>query len=199
MMFVDGENLTIRAQKVAAQGNVPLTEGPHFRRDVFFWLPGILATQRLTSGGQVALQPQAVRSFYYTSAVGDDVLLQDVRERLWDIGFTPQVFKRGPGDRRAKAVDISLARDMLSNAFLGNFEAAVLVAGDGDYVPIVQEVQRLGKVVYVLFLRAEGLSNELRLASDLTFVLDELIAAKWQNKPSSESAVRLVRTVTAST
>src|SRR5258708_2812026 len=118
MMFVDGENLTLRAQKVAAGANVSLVEGPHFRRDVFVWLPGILATQRLTNNGQVALQPQAIRSFYYTSAVGDDVLLQDVRERLWSIGFTPHVFKRPSGGGRSKAVDITLARDMLSNAFL---------------------------------------------------------------------------------
>ena len=38
---------------------------------------------------------------------------------------------------------------------------AVLVAGDGDYVPLITEVKRLGKVVYVVFFNDYGLSTEL--------------------------------------
>ena len=40
---------------------------------------------------------------------------------------------------KAKGVDIALTTDMLSNAFLGNYDVAVLVAGDGDYVPLVEQ------------------------------------------------------------
>ena len=47
---------------------------------------------------------------------------------------------------------------MLSHAFRDNYEVAVLVAGDGDYVPVVQEVQRLGKIVFVWFFENEGLN-----------------------------------------
>ena len=40
---------------------------------------------------------------------------------------------RAPADtRRSKGVDIILTKDMLSHAFPGNFDAALLVAGDGD-------------------------------------------------------------------
>src|SRR4051794_12186407 len=45
----------------------------------------------------------------------------------------------------AKGVDISLTKDMLVQAFLGNYDIAVLVAADGDYLPVVEEVKRLGK------------------------------------------------------
>jgi len=47
---------------------------------------------------------------------------------------------------------------MLSHAFLNNYDVATLIAGDADYVPLVEEVKRLGKVVYVLFFVSNGLS-----------------------------------------
>ena len=34
--------------------------------------------------------------------------------------------------------------------FEDHYDVAVLIAGDGDYVPLVEEVKSLGKVVYVL-------------------------------------------------
>jgi len=55
---------------------------------------------------------------------------------------------------------------MLSHAFRDNYEIAVLVAGDGDYLPVVEEVQRLGKLVFLLFFENEGLNAKLKLAAD---------------------------------
>jgi uncharacterized LabA/DUF88 family protein len=62
---------------------------------------------------------------------------------------------------KAKGMDIALAKDFLSHAFLDNYDVAVLVAGDGDDVPLITEVKRLGKVVYVVFFNDYGLSTEL--------------------------------------
>jgi len=42
---------------------------------------------------------------------------------------------------------------MLSNAIDNNYEVAVLVAGDADYVPLVEEVKRRGKMVILCFSR----------------------------------------------
>jgi uncharacterized LabA/DUF88 family protein len=82
-------------------------------------------------------------------------------------------------------VDIALTKDLLRHAFLGNYDVAVLVAGDGDYVPLVDEVKRLGKVVYVEFFRQSGLSNNLRLAADRFFEMDEFFLHQWkQTQPS---------------
>jgi hypothetical protein len=47
MMFVDGENLTFRAQCLATDKDVALQEGPYYMRDVFVWLPEREATTRL--------------------------------------------------------------------------------------------------------------------------------------------------------
>jgi len=66
-------------------------------------------------------------------------------------------------------VDITLATDMLSHAFNDNYEVVVLVAGDEDYVPLVQEVKRTGKQVALWFLQ-DGLSRHLKRECD--FFLD---------------------------
>ena len=82
------------------------------------------------------------------------------------MGFNPQVFKRDANQKKAKGVDIALTKDMLTHAFLGHYEVAVLISGDGDYVPLVEQVKRFGKPVFVLFFEDEGLSPKLKLASD---------------------------------
>lgn len=49
--------------------------------------------------------------------------------------------------RRQKGVDTLIAVDMLSGAFDRIFSVAILVAGDADFVPVVQEVKRRGVMV----------------------------------------------------
>jgi hypothetical protein len=49
MLFVDGENLTIRAQKLASDNAVNLQEGAEYRKNVFVWFPGLKATPALTN------------------------------------------------------------------------------------------------------------------------------------------------------
>jgi uncharacterized LabA/DUF88 family protein len=95
------------------------------------------------------------------------------------------VFKRDAQTKRSKGVDIALAKDFLCNAFFNNYDVAVLYAGDGDYVPIVNEVKRMGKVVYVAFFYEAGLSPALRLASDEYFPLDEFFCKQWR-QPGQE-------------
>jgi uncharacterized LabA/DUF88 family protein len=86
------------------------------------------------------------RANYYTSVVGDADKLNKVAKRLWALGFDPHVFKKARQEEKAKGVDIALTKDMLSHAFRNNYEIAVLYAGDGDYVPLVEEVKSLGKL-----------------------------------------------------
>jgi uncharacterized LabA/DUF88 family protein len=78
--------------------------------------------------------------------------------------------------------EIALTTDMLSHGYRTNYDVAVLFAGDGDYVPLVEEVKRLGKVVYIMFFQGSGVNmffqgsgvnNELRLASDTFLYIDE--------------------------
>src|SRR5215217_9628708 len=167
MMFVDGENLTIRAQRLAQDKGVQLREGPYYMQDVMVWMPKVLATRnRLVEEGRPEeLQRLGVRAYYYTSTTGGEDVVGVVRSKLWHIGFQPVVFKKPKNRRATKGVDIALTTDLLSNAYRENYDVAVLIAGDGDYVPLIEEVKRLGKIVHVAFFTAKGsgLSPELQL------------------------------------
>jgi hypothetical protein len=181
MVFVDGENFTSRAQQVAKDQKVSLPEGPFHLRDTFIWVPDFMGTRAMQSaeGLSVPLQPHALRAHYYTSVVGDEEKISGVKNDLFRIGFTPKVFKKSK-TRGSKAVDIALATDMLSHGYRDNYDVAVLFAGDGDYVPLVEEIKRIGKVVYISFFRGSGLNNELALASDTCLYIDKFFLGKWR-------------------
>src|SRR5262245_20195306 len=102
-----------------------------------------LARRVVQDRGPVALsrpggpeRPLAERCYYYTCAPGDPLALETVHDTLAKEGFSPVVMHKAKGTR-AKGVDISLTKDMLVQAFLQNYQVAVLIAGDGDFVPLV--------------------------------------------------------------
>lgn len=81
--------------------------------------------------------------------------------------------KRGqPANRTQKGVDVLLAVEMLADAQERNYDVAVLVAGDADFVPLVSAVRRLGRRV-ILGYSAVGVSGELIRAVDATYQLPD--------------------------
>lgn len=144
------------------------------------WLPGRRPLDLLVHGH---LQYTGLRALYYTSIAGADPLLTEVKKSLWQLGFNPHVFKKNSQSKKTKGVDITLTKDMLSHAFHGNYEAAVLIAGDADYVPLVEEIKRLGKLVYLAFVGSQGLSPELRLSADSFTDITEQFASAWKQAP----------------
>ena len=137
------------------------------------------------------MEQSAIRASYYTSLKASEDEVGRTADCLRSLGFDPWVFKKSRQDEKAKGVDIALTKDMLSHAFLANYEVAVLVGGDGDYVPLVQEVKRLGKRVHVWFFTDQGLNPDLvRIAdefSDLTeLFLREWASYQWQNLPGNK-------------
>jgi uncharacterized LabA/DUF88 family protein len=186
MLFVDGENFTIRGQKKATELNLSLAEGPYHKKDVLLWMPNPRPLQRPSSfSGEVnVLESTGLRAYYYTSVVGSHDDVKTIEESLWKIGFAPKVFKRPSGDRKSKGVDIALATDMLTHAFQNHFEVAILLAGDADYSPLVNRVKSLGKLVWVWFFqnKDDGLGPELKLAADLMIPIDNQFVAEWPVK-----------------
>jgi hypothetical protein len=180
MAFVDGENLTLRGQSLAQKRSLDLKEGPYWRKDVFIWVPEVTADTRWIGVDlHLHLATKPLRAHYYTSVQGDNTAIQEVREALHRLRFAPKVIQKMSSQRSSKGVDISLATDMLVNAFQGNYDVALLYAGDGDYVPLVEELKRMGKVVYLVFFAHEGLSNDLRLACDHFVDLTHSFSYGW--------------------
>jgi hypothetical protein len=89
MAFVDGENLTIRAQNIQSEkGFTGFESGPYWLRDVFMWFPQVVlqsfqpsSALRAPEGPPAlvswnAVQKEPVRAYYYTSVFGDSDLLE---------------------------------------------------------------------------------------------------------------------------
>jgi hypothetical protein len=205
MLFVDGENFAKRGQAVlSAAGAKPDSES-RWLKDVFLWFPTqdasypILRPIQYRSsfqgpGPEPRNAPYATRAYYYTSMPYDEAgKVTSARLAIRDAGFEPRVFPRRR-QGRSKAVDLALATDVLTLAGEEQYEVAVLFAGDGDYVPVVEAVKRLGRHVVVGFFAGEGLSDELRIAADdFLDLTDELVGgwtAYWQRRAKEEEAAK---------
>jgi hypothetical protein len=183
MLFVDGENFAIQAKKIAFSLEVDLKPGPHYQPDEFCWLPTARAVDPLYAGGGLNVYGNAIRSYYYTACQGTEDKIAGIKRGLRNLGFYPEVFKKHK--TKSKGVDITLTKDLLSHAFLGNFQIAVLIAGDSDYIPLIQQVQRLGKVVHVAFFTGEnsGLHEDLIIAADGFYDMNPKFRKYWNRTP----------------
>ena len=168
MVFVDGENLAIR------YGNALKTRSASPAQHVWY-LPNIAVwTEALSPNSNSIPGTRVLRKHYYTSVKGDEVALQDATDCLKRYNFeAPRVFKKNKS-KGSKRVDISLTTEMLLHASRKHYEIAVLVAGDEDYVPLVQAVKSEGARVHVWFL-GDGLSPKLREEADYFVELDEFL------------------------
>jgi uncharacterized LabA/DUF88 family protein len=158
MLFVDGENLAIRF------GSMLKTQGLQAKADVIY-RPGVYVWSRHLSGSGTVSGGGMIRAHYYTAIHGDHVTVDEAAMELKSAGIeAPRVFKKVKGSR-SKRVDITLATEMLLHATRRHYDIAVLVAGDEDYVPLVEAVQSEGRGVH-LWSTPDGLSSRLVQAVD---------------------------------
>lgn len=83
--------------------------------------------------------------------------------------------KDGEGKYTVKGDDIQIAVDMIRLAYENAYDTAILVSGDGDFVPAIKTVQKLGKKVGNAFFRKTS-SDFLKRVCDSSVLLDEIIA-----------------------
>jgi uncharacterized LabA/DUF88 family protein len=164
MVFVDGENLSIRWKEQL--GGQDLPSHVIHEKDVFVWSKYLNMRRHVHCN--------IIRKYYYTSATGDS----NNRDRIFDMLQSleieaPSVFPRTKS-KGSKRVDITLSVDMLTHAYFKNYDAAVLVAGDEDYVPLVQAVKNVGRRVFLWFVDS-GLSPALKRSADYYFDIAKVL------------------------
>lgn len=74
-----------------------------------------------------------------------------------------------------KETDVRMTVDMLMGAFSNEFEVAMVLTGDTDFVPAVNAIKRLGKRVIWCHFPAQRHSDELRQIADQCFELSEKV------------------------
>ena len=174
ILFVDGENLTFRYQDSIANGRQPIDDVIH-ARDIYVWHPRLADAFRLE---------KVVRVYYYTSVVGDEQAIANVKRQLSEIVFgsrgddggmygkiVPVVFKKPAKSHKSRNVDIQIVIDVMRFAFTDEIDRVYLASGDGDYLPLITEVMRRGKQVEILAF-SSGLNDGLTYSVDNFFCLD---------------------------
>lgn len=71
-----------------------------------------------------------------------------------------------PGNYREKNLDTKLSTDLLMMAVRNEYDTAVVVSNDGDYVDAVVEVTNLGRKVEVFYFK-DGISMNLKRVADV--------------------------------
>ena len=80
-----------------------------------------------------------------------------------------------------KGVDILLATDMLTHSFKNNYDTAILVAGDNDFVGAIQSVKDNGKNLEVALFGKERTSMQLRKVADKVIAINPRLLSKcWK-------------------
>lgn len=170
-MFVDGENLAKRY--AAMRGRERQREHVEFEKDIFVW------SRYANRDGF----PKVIRRHYYTSVPGDSEAKSKIERRLRAVGIeAPRLFHR-PRSGRSKRVDITLTTEMLTHAHRKNFDMAVLVAGDEDYVPLVEAVKGEGQQLVLWFVE-DGLSPKLRDSADHFWNIGEVLFKDKNDEPA---------------
>lgn len=153
MVFVDGTNLLVELSKeieIEFRADKPPFSGLRLARD-------------LTNFVSAGREHVKIRRFWFASYQGDEQYHRQLCTALRENDFEPVLFRKRGG--KEKGVDIALTKEILVNAFNQNFDIALLVAGDADYIELIKEIKRYGPIVTGAFF-LHGLSEDLRLAFD---------------------------------
>jgi len=80
-----------------------------------------------------------------------------------------------------KGVDILMATDMITHSYKNNYDVAIVVAGDNDYVPAIQAVKDNGKNTEVALFGKQSSSLQLRKVTDTVIDINKRLLNKcWK-------------------
>ncbi|MCC7681335.1 NYN domain-containing protein [Janthinobacterium sp. FW305-128] len=174
--FVDGENMIFRFQDMVKDGAIKNKDVVH-EENLLVWHPKI--TEEFFA--------DFARISYYQTFVGDHNALDNARKKICETSYTyaesdkikgtgylqPRVFKKEGRTAKSKSVDINLTVDMMRHSYDRNFDTLLIIGGDGDYLPLIEEVARHGKQVWLAAF-SKGLSPLLKYSADQFIDLDKI-------------------------
>ncbi len=159
MIFIDGSNFYHGMKEMVRRTKViPITTAFNYYK-----FSRILAKDR-----------RLIRLYYYSGLRNEQ---EDPKKYQSQKGFFDQM-RRTPfctlrlgrlvkrGDAYIeKGVDVLLTVDLIRLARLNNYDTAILVSGDGDFVEAVKDVQDMGKNIELTYF-SHDLSMDLRNTCD---------------------------------
>ncbi|WP_229400876.1 NYN domain-containing protein [Micromonospora okii] len=169
-VYVDNSNIWIEGQRIQAvrQGLAPDIRTALRERITAPWTYdfGRLYELFCPAGESVG------RSILFGSRPPEN---DSIWQRVRDADFELQTFDRSTFTNKEKQVDIALSTKMVEDSFnhmkVSNPDTAVLAAGDGDFLPTVQSLQKRGFPVRVVSW-SHAVSHQLRDTADQFIELD---------------------------
>jgi len=171
MIFIDGSNLYHSLKNFFKRTDM----------DIGRFSDKLLAKRRL------------VRIYYYNAGVGqreEPERYHDQQKFFAGITAIPYcelrlgrlVYTNWPASPPyEKGVDIQLATDMITHSFKNNYDVAILVAGDNDFVGAIQAVKDNGKNLEVALFGKERTSMQLRKVADRVITINARLLNKcWK-------------------
>jgi uncharacterized LabA/DUF88 family protein len=189
MIFIDGSNLYHSLKKFFNRADI----------DMGAFCDRLLGKRRL------------IRIYYYNAIVGrreEPERFKDQQAFFAGVGAVPYtelrlghlVYNNWPSTPPyEKGVDVQLATDLLTHSFKNNYDTAILVAGDNDYVGALQAVKDNGKHVEVALFGKERTSHGLRDVADRIIAMDgRVLRGCWKNTqaPGANNLRRIVHSNT---
>lgn len=174
MIFADGENLVARYENMVKNGARP-KESVVYEPGSYVW------HERISK----FLLLDIVRVSYYTSIVGDTDKVLKIKKCISKIIYSfhdgahagraqivPCVFKKESKNQKTRNVDINIIIDVMRASYLSDITNIFLLSGDGDYLPLIEEVMRHGKIVTVAAF-SSGLNSSIPNVVDEFRCLDD--------------------------
>lgn len=181
MVFVDGENFAYRGASELAEFISDDQQGPFYEPKTFLWIPSLDQARQLGWYGlNYALFPPAIRSYYFTAQKTGNVKdLEDVQERLKRLDFDPNVYPKRGRKEGSKLVDQALTVAALHHAYQDNFDTAIIISGDADYIPLIHELKGMGKRVHLVSFTSI-VPDDLRRSADRFIDITPVMSRAWK-------------------
>ena len=136
---------------------------------------------------------QLIRIYYYNASVGQKQEPERYKRQqaffngvnavsYTELRLGRLVYNNWPGTPPyEKGIDVQLATDMLTHNYKDNYDVAILVAGDSDYVGAIQAIKDAGKHVEIALFGKAGTSKRLRNVADRVIAINaRLLKDCWK-------------------
>lgn len=147
---------------------------------------------------------QLFRTYYYNVLQEQSQYPESYREQqefLDSLRRTPYLevrlgaTKMLQGTLVEKGIDIMLATDLLHFAWIGLYDVAILVSGDGDFAYAIQAVKNMGKRVEVASFESHAARSLLEVADYRHLLERSFFKDLWLRRhPTKRRATRLPHT-----
>jgi uncharacterized LabA/DUF88 family protein len=178
MVFIDGGHLRAVCKKVFGHDNINFEKLSKFIVD------------RFNSLLNNPFQANLIRIYYYDAIVSKKSPEYAKQEGyfesiLQELGYTVrlgELVKSSKKKHRQKGVDILMAIDVITKAYQNQYETAIFMLGDRDFVPLINAVKDTGKKTLYLGNPSYYCSNQLLRVFDIRHYLTDDIIKSWSKK-----------------